>query len=315
MSNHLSMIVGTPSHCMAPPSPSSFFVPPPPVAPLTAASLQKAAPSPTKASGFGAIGASKLTSTPKPARMQSWLEEPENFNASEISQPNSASKNYEQFSLFRGLNSLATADSSKIVSDNDAFGTPRSRGPGTPDRRHPTPISVEACIAAESLKAAAEFAANFQNKAAAAPSPSTTTTGTSNLQSVETFTLALRKADNVVLGLDVSGSECDNCLTVQAVRPNGAVDAWNRQCAGELREIRPGDRIVQINSAADAVSMRAECLKETFLRMKIERDVSCMSTSGSSSREDSSPPPGLTRPSGLRADAHEFVPTENANGP
>ena len=57
----------------------------------------------------------------------------------------------------------------------------------------------------------------------------------------------------------IDGSRCEKCvrlvsgagmcsvpgedgLLVERVLPGGAVEAWNRQCPGDFREIRPGDR-------------------------------------------------------------------------
>jgi len=114
-----------------------------------------------------------------------------------------------------------------------------------------------------------------------------------------TFTLTLRRADNVPLGLDVRGDEAGICLIVESVRPGGAVEAWNRQCSGDSREIRAGDSIITINGAEDAKSMREECLTVHLLKMTVVRGGGLkeltMSRSTSGSRC-------------LRADADEFVP-------
>ncbi|CAK0857580.1 unnamed protein product, partial [Prorocentrum cordatum] len=121
------------------------------------------------------------------------------------------------------------------------------------------------------------------------------------------FTITLRRADHVLLGLDVQPGESDaNCLQVKAVRPGGAVEAWNRQCPGEMREIRPGDRIIRINDSQDAASMTEECYMKHLLRMTVVR-----STPGAS--EDVGPEPDpKARQVELRADADEFVPQASA---
>merc|ERR1740121_3385323 len=85
------------------------------------------------------------------------------------------------------------------------------------------------------------------------------------------FTLTLRRADNVPLGLDVRGDVGAPFLIVEAVRAGGAIEAWNRQCAGDTREIRAGDRIVGINGAEDADSMREQCLSRHLLKMTVIR--------------------------------------------
>merc|ERR1712232_891577 len=46
------------------------------------------------------------------------------------------------------------------------------------------------------------------------------------------FEIQLRKADGVDFGLNVSLQTNDNSLVVEGVILDGAVDAWNRQCAG-----------------------------------------------------------------------------------
>eukprot|EP00929_Paragymnodinium_shiwhaense_P060361 TRINITY_DN30157_c0_g1_i1.p1 TRINITY_DN30157_c0_g1~~TRINITY_DN30157_c0_g1_i1.p1 ORF type:complete len:446 (+),score=105.58 TRINITY_DN30157_c0_g1_i1:83-1339(+) len=109
---------------------------------------------------------------------------------------------------------------------------------------------------------------------------------------VFSFSIGLRRADNVPLGLEVAGGD-DNCLLVLMVKPNGAVEAWNRQCPGDFREIRIGDRICKINDAEDVDSMMNECLNKHLLRMTVRRPGAALANE---------PPP-------LRADAVEFVPT------
>ncbi|CAK0857997.1 unnamed protein product [Prorocentrum cordatum] len=76
-----------------------------------------------------------------------------------------------------------------------------------------------------------------------------------------------RRAPDVPLGLEVCGDDGHPGLTVRAVRPGGAVEAWNRQMpAGDRREVRVGDHIVKVNDAQDAKDMRDECVRATLLR-------------------------------------------------
>lgn len=124
-----------------------------------------------------------------------------------------------------------------------------------------------------------------------------------------TFKLTLRRADNVPLGLEIRCAEDGKCLIVEAVRPGGAVEAWNRQCAGDMREIRTGDLVVRINDSEDAEGMRQECLEKHLLRMT----VMCGSGRGAGAPQQSalsaSAPLTVSQQSlGLRADAVEFVP-------
>lgn len=83
-----------------------------------------------------------------------------------------------------------------------------------------------------------------------------------------TFSLMLRLADNVPVGLQVKGEEG---LLVEKILPGGAIEAWNKQCPGEVREIRPGDRIVMINGHEDSEAMRHECLTKLLLKMTVQR--------------------------------------------
>mmetsp|Transcript_11419 Transcript_11419/g.21582 ORF Transcript_11419/g.21582 Transcript_11419/m.21582 type:complete len:287 (-) Transcript_11419:175-1035(-) len=104
-----------------------------------------------------------------------------------------------------------------------------------------------------------------------------------SLDPASVFSLTLRRADTVPVGLHVQG---DDGLLVERILPGGAVEAWNRQCPGDYREIRPGDRIIKINGREDAEGMRSECLQKLLLKMTVQR--------------------GSTM--NLRAEADEFVP-------
>lgn len=91
-------------------------------------------------------------------------------------------------------------------------------------------------------------------------------------EGAETFSFTLRRAPDVPLGLEVCGDDGPSVLTVRAVRPGGAVEAWNRQMpAGDRREVRVGDRIVQVNAARGASGMRGECVRASLLRIVVVR--------------------------------------------
>lgn len=108
---------------------------------------------------------------------------------------------------------------------------------------------------------------------------------------VPTFTFVLRRADNVPLGLDVRADPNETCLLVEGVRTGGAIEAWNKQCAGDKREIRTGDKIIKVNAAEGAEAMRSECVHKHVLKIAVMREVSAVRTTGS-----------------LRIEADEFVP-------
>lgn len=89
-------------------------------------------------------------------------------------------------------------------------------------------------------------------------------------EGAETFSFTLRRAPDVPLGLEVCGDDGPSGLTVRAVMPGGAIEAWNRQMlAGDRREVRVGDHIVKVNSAQDASGMRSECVRASLLRIVV----------------------------------------------
>jgi len=111
------------------------------------------------------------------------------------------------------------------------------------------------------------------------------------------FSFTLRKADGTDLGLNVSHHEEDKALRVESVRPEGAVEAWNRQCVGSTaaeKAVMPGDRIVSVNAIINnPAKMLEECREKQLLKMTIIRNEA----------------PALTpKATTLRADASEFVP-------
>jgi len=89
-----------------------------------------------------------------------------------------------------------------------------------------------------------------------------------NPHSQDLLTLKLLRADGVSLGLDFLDQ--GKGLRVVAVRPDGAVEAWNRQCQTSQRHpILPGDDILAVNSAVDPESMRREAHQTRFLKLSV----------------------------------------------
>jgi len=119
-----------------------------------------------------------------------------------------------------------------------------------------------------------------------------------------TFTITLRRADKVFLGLDVRGDPGSPSLTVEAIRAGGAVEAWNRQCAGTDRVILRGDKIIAVNEAKEASAMRAQCKQRLLLKVTVFRDSAAPVASGMAD----SPLRSASRSCRLRAEADEFVP-------
>lgn len=118
-----------------------------------------------------------------------------------------------------------------------------------------------------------------------------------------TFSFMLRKADGAQLGLELS-HEHQRALRVEAIHP-GAVEAWNRQCAGRSssdKAVFVGDRIVSVNDVSgDSEKMMDECRNKILLKFCIVRERS------------QSTPPGCTF--SFRADASEFVPMQVSTDP
>lgn len=164
-------------------------------------------------------------------------------------------------------------------------------GQTTPQQR--TPLSL-----ASSLAPAPSPAAALPETAAAAPGLQTPGAG-----QPKTFSFTIRKADNADLGLNVSHQESDRVLQVEGIRPEGAVEAWNRQCnsgGAKDKAVLPRDRIIQVNEVAyDPEKMLEECRDKQLLRLTIVRggeEASLQQTALKGS------------PTVLRADASVFVP-------
>lgn len=115
----------------------------------------------------------------------------------------------------------------------------------------------------------------------------------------KTFSFTLRKADGTGLGLNVSHQADDTELRVEGIRPEGAVEAWNRQCVGSTaseKAVLAGDRIISVNGVVnDPVKMLEECRDKQLLKLTVVRGEAAPKTA-------------------LRAEASEFVPAGAAPG-
>lgn len=88
-----------------------------------------------------------------------------------------------------------------------------------------------------------------------------------------TFSFALRKADGVALGLDLRPDKTHK-LRVHSIDPDGAVEAWNKQCSGGPaagKAIAVGDFIVGVNGIESVDGILRECSEKQLLRLHILR--------------------------------------------
>lgn len=105
------------------------------------------------------------------------------------------------------------------------------------------------------------------------------------------FGFTIRKADDCGLGVEFKDADCGSCLQVTSVKPGGAMQAWNKLCAGGPaagKAVLPGDKIVKVNEVTTTKDMLRECrdqklLKFTVQRGEVDDDVDPLSL-GSSSR-------------------------------
>jgi hypothetical protein len=87
-----------------------------------------------------------------------------------------------------------------------------------------------------------------------------------------TFGFTLRIADNCTLGINTEHSGIENCLTVVSVLPGGAMESWNKACAGGPtagKAVVPGDKIVQVNGATTPEKMLKECKESKLLKFMV----------------------------------------------
>jgi len=130
------------------------------------------------------------------------------------------------------------------------------------------------------------------------------------------FSFTLRKADGTDLGINVSHHEHDKVLLVEGVRPEGAVEAWNRQCmcsSTPEKAVVPGDKIVSVNTV---INEPAKMLQELRNKQLLKFTVMRGGAGGLTAAPPTTPaasgtgtPTTASTPTTLRADASEFVPS------
>lgn len=128
------------------------------------------------------------------------------------------------------------------------------------------------------------------------------------------FSFTLRKADGADLGLNVSHHENESTLRVEGVRPDGAVEAWNRQCAGtpaQEKAVMVGDKIISVNSiSGDPKKMLEECRDKLLLKLTVVRGEGPYHGAPTALQTDTA-----AKSTTLRADASVFVPMSSGAQP
>jgi len=88
------------------------------------------------------------------------------------------------------------------------------------------------------------------------------------------FGFTIRKADDCTLGVDFKDSDCGSCLQVTCIKPGGALQAWNKLCAGGPaagKAVMPGDKIVKVNEITTPQDMLRECREQKLLKITVQR--------------------------------------------
>merc|ERR1712187_698369 len=139
-----------------------------------------------------------------------------------------------------------------------------------------TPLRAESPVHPFDLEVTPEAIAGSveKNRIATTPSTAASAAGTSPTWKSPTspIGLTLRRAQGQPLGLKVRELGDQSGLFVESVQPGSVADSWNQQCAGESREIKPGDRVVAVNGETVAMEMRKECLQKLLLKLELVRE-------------------------------------------
>lgn len=302
---HLTLVFGPPPHMPGmppsappvtpPPGSAPAFFPPgaPPASAVAAAAAASGAQQATETSQSSQSGAAPHAAPPPQPKAES---QAANLGNGEI--------HTEDFHTPAGSPLRASTAAEDLLPGPSSSGT-QSALPGLPG----FPVGPSSCGGTGSNPTSPSPLSSAQQ------SPANTT--------APAFSLTLRRADNVSLGLDVVREPDQEWLLVEGIRPGGAVEAWNRQCHGDAREIRPGDHIVMINGSRDAEAMQEECLQKHLLRMSVVRGSTRHGATGSApeaaaqaspagSGGNTATPASSQGHGGLRAEADEFVPGQAA---
>lgn len=89
-----------------------------------------------------------------------------------------------------------------------------------------------------------------------------------------TFQFTLMRAENVDLGIDVQHGHGTPGLEITGVRPDCAIEAWNKQCVSGPsagKGVMLGDTIESVNGLVDPESMLKECKEKRLLKIVVVR--------------------------------------------
>ncbi|CAE8624500.1 unnamed protein product [Polarella glacialis] len=94
-----------------------------------------------------------------------------------------------------------------------------------------------------------------------------------NFHNELTYTFTIRKADGHEVGLSVSHMCGQPPLVVNAVRPSGAMEAWNKLCVGQRtsKAVHRGDHVISVNCVTDVQGMLEEMRLKQLLRFEVWR--------------------------------------------
>jgi len=131
-----------------------------------------------------------------------------------------------------------------------------------------------------------------------------------NVCGAASYSISLRKADGLGLGLEVTRLEDPPGLRVESIDPDGVVEAWNRRCIGDFppeRIVRPHDVIVGVNGQVTPDDMLKEFETQWVLRLTLVRAGHLQAEQLQASNAGVAAPPRCGN-AFLRPDAPEFQP-------
>lgn len=120
---------------------------------------------------------------------------------------------------------------------------------------------------------AVAFAPGVWNQASCPVEPTMQSEGCQPKEEAHVFKLTLRKADGIDMGLSISHADGEPPVVINAVRPGGAVESWNKLCVGDRshRLVMKGDHLLSVNGISDVPGILAEMRSKQLLQLEIWR--------------------------------------------